>query len=62
LMARLVTYENIQRLGFVEWKAVKDVVAKAFGEGDVSSFRLVALLAQWVVLSQKFGIEEAQPQ
>jgi asparagine synthase (glutamine-hydrolysing) len=62
LMARLVTCENIQRLGFVEWKAVKDVVAKAFGEGDVSSFRLVALLAQWVVLSQKFGIEEAQPQ
>jgi asparagine synthase (glutamine-hydrolysing) len=46
LMARLVTKENIERLGFVEWERVKDIVSKGFDDGDVSSFRLAATLAQ----------------
>lgn len=60
LMARLVTRDNIERLGFVEWELVKELVPKAFEEGDVGSFRVSGLLAQWVVLGQKFGIAQAR--
>ena len=61
LMARLVTRENIEKLGFVEWELVKALVPKAFEDGDVGSFRVAGLLAQWVVLSQKFGVARACP-
>lgn len=59
-MARLVTRDNIERLGFVEWELVKELVPKAFEEGDVGSFRVGGLLAQWVVLGQKFVIAQAR--
>ena len=60
LMSRLVTQENIERLGFVDWGRVKNVVSKGFNEGEVSSFRLAATLAQWVVLAQKFDMKQAE--
>lgn len=60
LFARLVTQENVERLGFVEWEAVKNLVPKAFEKADVGSFRLAGTLAQWIVLGQKFGIRQAQ--
>jgi asparagine synthase (glutamine-hydrolysing) len=61
LMRRLITQENIQQLGFVQWEKVENIVSNAFEKGDESSFRLSWILAQWVVLGQKFGIQEAQP-
>lgn len=61
LMARLVTRENIEALGFVDWELVREHVPKAFEEGDVASFRIAVTLAQWVVLGQKFGIARACP-
>ena len=61
LMARLVTRENIESLGFVDWDLVKELVPRAFEEGDVGSFRVAGMLAQWVVLGQKFGIARARP-
>lgn len=60
LMSRLVTKENIERLGFVDWERVKNIVSKGFDGGDVSSFRLAATLAQWVVLAQKFDMKQAE--
>lgn len=60
LMSRLVTKENIEQLGFVDWERVKNVVSKGFDGGDVSSFRLAATLAQWVVLAQKFDMKQAE--
>jgi asparagine synthase (glutamine-hydrolysing) len=59
-MSRLVTKESIERLGFVDWERVKDVVSKGFEDGNVSSFRLAATLAQWVVLAQKFNMKQAE--
>ncbi|TLD05611.1 asparagine synthase (glutamine-hydrolyzing) [Venturia nashicola] len=60
LFSRLVTRENIERLGFVDWDRVSNTVSQAFDDGNVSSFRLAASLAQWVVLSQKFRMKQAQ--
>jgi asparagine synthase (glutamine-hydrolysing) len=61
LMRRLITQENIEQLGFVQWEKVKGIVPNAFEKRDESCFRLSWLLAQWVVLGQKFGIRKAQP-
>lgn len=61
LMARLVSRENIEQLGYIEWSVVKDEVRKAFEERDASSFRMTILLAQYVVLGQKFRVKQATP-
>jgi asparagine synthase (glutamine-hydrolysing) len=61
LMRRLITQKNIQQLGFVQWEKVENIVSNAFEKGDESCFRLSWILAQWVVLGQKFGVQEAQP-
>lgn len=61
LFARLITRENVEGLGFIEWEAVKGIVSKAFNEGDVASFRLAGAIAQYVVLGKKFGLPQAQP-
>ena len=67
LMRRLVTEENIKELGFVEWRpgmlgggSVADLVEGAFGGPNEREFRLVVLLAQWVVLGKKFGVARSE--
>lgn len=63
LMRRLVTEENIKELRLVEWRpgmlgggSVADLVDGAFKEAGEKQFRLVILLAQWVVLGKRFGV------
>lgn len=60
LMKRLIIQENVEQLGFVQWAKVKDIVPNAFENRDESSFRLSWTLAQWIVLSQKFGVRRAE--
>lgn len=61
LMKRLISQDNIEQLGFVQWDKVKGIVSNAFEKRDESCFRLSWILAQWVVLGPKFGIHKAQP-
>lgn len=63
MFARLVTEEHVKQLGFVEWDKVKGIVDVAFvsGEGLVATraLRVANVLAQWIVLGQRFGVEPA---
>lgn len=61
-MLRLVTKENIERLDFVDWDRLKDVVSNGFDDGDVSKFRPAATLAQWVqvVLTQILDVKQTE--
>lgn len=63
LLLRLVTKENADKLGFLDWDAVKALLQQAFGEGSVSErvkgFRLSLCVAEWIVLSQRFKIRTA---
>lgn len=67
LMQKLVTEPNIADLGFLAWrseafhngKSLGDLVHLAFAEKDETVFRLVICLAQWIVLSKKFGVRKA---
>ncbi|KAK5108043.1 hypothetical protein LTR62_008817 [Meristemomyces frigidus] len=60
LMKGLVTEDNVRQLGFVSWGKVGGLVEEAFGEGgDPRALRLAIVVAQWVVLAQRFGVATA---
>ena len=59
LMSRLITKQNVEALGFLDWSKMHDLVRKAFEEQEPGMLRTTLLVAQYVVLSQRFGIEQA---
>lgn len=66
LMKRLITRENISRVGFLDWtceglevgkgRNLGDLVDAAFTGEEDGVYRLVLCVAQWVVLTERFGI------
>ncbi|GAB7357484.1 hypothetical protein MBLNU459_g0021t1 [Dothideomycetes sp. NU459] len=61
LLAGLVTRENVDRLGFVSWEACADLVARAFAEDPhQGALRSAIVVAQWVILGQRFGVKQAR--
>ncbi|KAI3555923.1 asparagine synthase [Colletotrichum abscissum] len=60
MIAGLITQENIENLGFMEWDNAKRWLEEGFGE-DASprAFRKLICTASWVVLSQRFGVKKA---
>lgn len=59
LMSRLITEENVEALGFVDWSRTRDLVEKAFSTQDQVALRSAFGIAQWVVLGKRFGIPKA---
>ncbi|KAL8697617.1 MAG: hypothetical protein Q9201_007032 [Fulgogasparrea decipioides] len=60
LMSKLITEENIEALGFVDWSRTKDLVERAFSTQDQVALRSAFGIAQWVVLGKRFGIPKAE--
>ncbi|KAI9692564.1 MAG: hypothetical protein M1822_006795 [Bathelium mastoideum] len=60
LLQRLVTKENVEELGFLHWEKTKNLVHRAFVEKDALAMRLAFSVAQFVVLSERFGISRAE--
>ncbi|KAJ5180007.1 hypothetical protein N7492_003217 [Penicillium capsulatum] len=61
LFTRLVTKENVENIGFLDWDKTKSNLEKAFGDGkDEMAYRVTLSVAQYVVLSQRFGVGQAQ--
>lgn len=61
LFTRLITPENVEALGFLDWDRMQELVSKAFKGGDPWSFRSAFFICQIVVISQKFGVAKAVP-
>lgn len=62
LMQKLISKDTIDALGFVDWDRVKNLVDDGFGEkGSPGAMRKALVLAEWVVLSQRFGVKKAMP-
>ena len=58
----LLTKERVDRLGFLETGAVEGLMEKAFQDDqDVNALRFVINAAQWVVLSETFNVQKAEP-
>jgi asparagine synthase (glutamine-hydrolysing) len=61
LLDKLISEENIKQLGFVDWERCKGLTNKAFGEnGDPGAMRYAIVVAEWVVLGQRFGVATAK--
>jgi asparagine synthase (glutamine-hydrolysing) len=60
LLAGLLTKDNVSDLGFVEWAKVQGLVDRGFGaDGDPGAMRKALVVAEWVVLSKRFGVRRA---
>lgn len=59
ILTRLVTKENVESLGFVDWGLALDALNKAFSTNDPFVFRRVLTIAQFIVLGQRFGVRTA---
>ena len=52
----------MEQLGFIDWSKIEGVAEKAFGaDNDLSAMKHLIIVAQWVVLSQRFGVARARP-
>ncbi|KAL4812924.1 hypothetical protein BDW67DRAFT_188159 [Aspergillus spinulosporus] len=60
-LKELVTKENVEEPGFVDWEKTSGQVSKAIEEGDPLAFRAAITVAQYVVLSRIFGVKTAIP-
>ncbi|KAL4936940.1 hypothetical protein BDV06DRAFT_227418 [Aspergillus oleicola] len=58
-VTRLLTPENVKKLGFVDWDRLRNHIVKGFRDGDQRCFRSSLFVAQLVVLSQRFGVKKA---
>jgi asparagine synthase (glutamine-hydrolysing) len=63
LLARLVTKENVQQLGFLDWTSVETLLEQAFGNHPPNErtrgFRLCLCVAEWIVLARRFKVSSA---
>ncbi|KAI0394653.1 asparagine synthase [Xylariaceae sp. FL0594] len=61
LFTRLLTRENVENVGFVDWPAVQDALKRGFGpRAETSALRACQVVAGIVVISQKFGVARAE--
>ncbi|KAJ5781064.1 hypothetical protein N7457_006224 [Penicillium paradoxum] len=61
-MKYLVTKENVERLGFVDWNATERALEEAFNKQEPLALRRTITVAQFVVLGQRFGVKSAGAQ
>ncbi|KAI9716020.1 MAG: hypothetical protein M1812_005654 [Candelaria pacifica] len=59
LLNTLLTEANVENLGFVSWNKVKTLLDRAFRKKEAVAGRLAIVVAQWVVLAQRFHIPTA---
>ena len=50
----------MEKLGFVSWEKVHDLVDRALAGKESLAFRLALVVAQWVVLGERFGVRTAR--
>ena len=58
---KLMTRENIEGLGFLEWDEVKGLLEQAFVKREAKAMRSLNLCCQWIILSKRFGVARAEP-
>lgn len=61
LLSGLITRENVENLGFVDWSKAEGLVERAFMQDEPLAMRFAFTIAQWIVISQCFGVRKAEP-
>ncbi|KAJ4358431.1 uncharacterized protein N0V89_003014 [Didymosphaeria variabile] len=58
----LMTKENIEQLGFLEWEKCKTLVEDGFVHKDAVQMRKLFMVSQLVEISRRFGVKRATPE
>ena len=58
----MLTKDRVEQLGFVAWSKVQDLVEKAFKQKNANAMRFAFIIAQWVVIGERFDVKKAGPQ
>ncbi|KAL8953162.1 MAG: hypothetical protein Q9222_000983 [Ikaeria aurantiellina] len=61
LLSRLITQQGVEALGFVDWSSTKDLVQQAFETQEPAMMRRAFAVAEYVILSRRFGVKTAEP-
>lgn len=61
LFDSLITKDNIEQLGFLQWETCEGLVKHAIKEGDRAAFGQMILVGQFVILGKRFGVKKAGP-
>ncbi|KAJ5214274.1 hypothetical protein N7449_001443 [Penicillium cf. viridicatum] len=56
---QLVTKENVESLGFVDWNNTEEAVEKAFSKQEPMALRRTITVAQFIILGKRFGVKPA---
>lgn len=62
LFERLITKDNVEQLGFLEWDTCKNLVEDAIQIADRAKYKQMILVGQFVILSRRFNIKKAEPE
>jgi asparagine synthase (glutamine-hydrolysing) len=57
LLSTIITEENVRQLGFVSWDIASTLLDRAFVQKEALAARLAFVVAQWIVLARRFGIQ-----
>ncbi|KAH8645677.1 hypothetical protein BX600DRAFT_484943 [Xylariales sp. PMI_506] len=61
MMQRLITEENVEALGFVNWSYIRDALERGFGDdADGAALRTCLTIAAFVTISKRFGVAQAK--
>ena len=57
----LITKENVEQLGFLDWDVARETVDRAFIKKEPLAFRSAVVIGQMITLGQRFGVKTARP-
>jgi len=60
-LRHIITQENVERQGFIDWDQCKDLVHTAFSEKNQLVFRKAVWLAQIISIGRQFGVQRYVP-
>ncbi|KAF1847896.1 glutamine-hydrolyzing asparagine synthase [Cucurbitaria berberidis CBS 394.84] len=58
----LITKENVERLGFLEWENCKSLVDDAIFHAERPKYSQMILVGQFIILQKGFGVKKASPE
>ena len=59
-MSRLITHDNIENPGFIDWHKTQHLVDEAFQTQEPILMPSCFVIAQWIVLSKRFNVARAE--
>ncbi|KAI8933075.1 hypothetical protein NX059_009720 [Plenodomus lindquistii] len=62
LFSSLITKENVDKLGFMDWEQCKGLVHDAIFDANRAKYSQMILVGQFVILQKRFGVSTAQPE